>query len=147
MTVLSAALVCLVVGVGDGDSLTLRCREGTGRAPLRVRVADIDAPERRQAFGPRAQQHLSQLCLRQRAQVLPVEQDRYGRTVARVRCQGTDVAQAQVAAGLAWAYPHARAPDPALQALQQQAQAARRGLWSQARPQPPWVYRQRHARS
>lgn len=137
-----AALFCLVVAVSDGDTLSARC----GASVLRVRIAAIDAPESRQAFGTQARQQLQRLCLRQRARIEPLNQDAYGRTVANVRCAGTDVASAQVRAGLAWVYtPYAR-QHPHLAPLQRQAQSAHLGLWAQRRPLAPWRYRQRHQR-
>ena len=141
-----AALLCLVIAVSDGDTLTARC--GAAHAPLqlKVRIAAIDAPESRQAFGPQARKNLVQLCLRQRARIQVLEKDRYGRNVANVRCGDTDVASAQVRAGLAWIYtPYAR-QHPHLVPLQRQARASHIGLWSQRRPLAPWTYRQRYTR-
>ena len=142
-----AALLCLVIAVSDGDTLTARC--GAAHAPLqlKVRIAAIDAPESRQAFGPQARKNLVQLCLRQRARIQVLEKDRYGRNVANVRCGDTDVASAQVRAGLAWVYtPYAR-QHPHLVPLQRQARASHIGLWSQRRPLAPWTYRQRYGTS
>ena len=110
---------------------------------MRVRIAAIDAPERRQAFGQRARQNLAGLCFRQQARLHTLGHDVYGRTLAHVRCNGQDVAAAQVRAGLAWVY---RAGDHDLQRLERQARESRAGLWSQKRPMPPWDYRRRHQR-
>ena len=142
-----AALLCLVVAVSDGDTLTARC--GSSHAPfqIKVRIAAIDAPETRQAYGPQSRKNLAQLCLRQRARIQVLEKDRYGRNVANVRCGDTDVASAQVRAGLAWIYtPYAR-QHPHLVPLQRQARASHIGLWSQRRPLAPWSYRQRYGTS
>ena len=142
-----AALLCLVVAVSDGDTLTARC--GSSHAPfqIKVRIAAIDAPETRQAYGPQSRKNLAQLCLRQRARIQVLEKDRYGRNVANVRCGDTDVASAQVRAGLAWVYtPYAR-QHPHLVPLQRQARASHIGLWSQRRPLAPWSYRQRYGTS
>ena len=145
-----AALLCLVVAVSDGDTLTARC--GSSHAPfqIKVRIAAIDAPETRQAYGPQSRKNLAQLCLRQRARIQVLEKDRYGRNVANVRCgsgSGADVATEQVRAGLAWVYtPYAR-QHPHLPPLQRQAKASSTGLWSQSRPQAPWSYRQRYGTS
>ena len=140
-----AALLCLVIAVSDGDTLTARC--GAAHAPLqlKVRIAAIDAPESRQAFGPQARKNLVQLCLRQRARIQVLEKDRYGRNVANVRCgTGADVATEQVRSGMAWVYtPYAR-QHPHLPPLQRQAKASSTGLWSQSRPLAPWTYRQRY---
>ncbi len=141
-----SALFCLVVAISDGDTLTARCGAPGAYQQVKVRIAAIDAPERKQAFGQRARQHLAQLCFRQRATLHPVDEDHYGRTVAHVRCGGTDVATAQVRAGLAWVYTPYASEHPHLVRLQQQARASGRGLWAQPRPLAPWSYRHRHQR-
>ena len=73
--------------------------------------------------------------------------DKYGRTVANVRCAGTDVATAQVRAGLAWVYTPYVTTQSYLEPLQQQARSHSTGLWSQRRPQAPWSYRHRQQRA
>ena len=98
---LAASLLCLVVAISDGDTLTARCGAPGAYQQVKVRIAGIDAPESRQAFGQKSRQHLAQLCFRQRATLQPVDEDSYGRMVAQVRCGGTDVATAQVRAGMA----------------------------------------------
>ncbi len=138
---LASVLMCVVLVVSDGDSLTVRCGDGAAAGPLRVRVAEIDAPELRQAFGRRARQQLAGLCRGQLARIDVRERDAYGRTVAAVACQGEDVAQAQVRSGLAWVAPGYAKGDARLLALQQAARRERIGLWSRPRPTPPWVYR------
>lgn len=140
MPAAASALLCLVIAISDGDSLTVRCGE---HRPLRVRVAAIDAPERKQAFGQRARQNLARLCFRQQARLYTLGRDVYGRTLAHVRCGGQDVAAAQVSAGLAWVY---RSGDRELERLQRQARESRTGLWSHPRPVAPWDYRRRHQR-
>jgi endonuclease YncB( thermonuclease family) len=136
-------LLCLVIAISDGDTLTARCGQPGAYQQIKVRVAAIDAPESKQAYGLRSKQHLAQLCFRQQATLQPIQKDDYGRTVANVRCAGQDVAAAQVRAGMAWVYtPYAR-QHPQLEPLQQRARAQHVGLWSQKRPQAPWTYRHR----
>ena len=141
-----ASLLCLVVAISDGDTLTVRCGAPGAYQQVKVRIAAIDAPESRQAFGQKSRQHLARLCFQQRAALQPVEQDSYGRTVAHVRCGSTDVATAQVRAGLAWVYTPYAESRPQLVALQRQARSSGAGLWSQKRPLAPWTYRHRHTR-
>ncbi len=79
-----AALLCLIVGISDGDTLTARCPAADPAHPyqqVRVRLAEIDAPESRQAFGQRSKRHLSDLCFKTDATIRPTATDRYGRTV------------------------------------------------------------------
>ena len=140
-----ASLLCLVVAISDGDTLTARCGAPGAYQQLKVRIAAIDAPESRQAFGQKSRQNLARLCFRQHATLQPVEQDSYGRTVAHVRCSGTDVAAAQVRSGLAWVYTPYAESRPQLVALQRQARSSATGLWSQKRPLAPWTYRHRRS--
>ena len=94
-----ASLLCLVVAISDGDTLTVRCGAPGAYQQVKVRIAAIDAPESRQAFGQKSRQHLAQLCFRQRAALQPVDEDNYGRTVAHVRCGSADAARGPFAAG------------------------------------------------
>ena len=146
MPVLAALLVCTVVGISDGDTLTARC-DATDVSPtqtVQVRLAEIDAPEHRQAFGTKAREHLAALCFQQRAEVQPIavgSVDRYGRLVAHVACRGVDANTEQVRAGMAWVFDR-YVTDRSLYRLQSVAQTARRGLWSDSRPVAPWQWRQ-----
>lgn len=125
-----------VVGIADGDTLTV-LNNGT---PVRIRLAEIDAPEKKQAFGLRAKQALSDLCFNVDAQVTPATIDRYGRTVGRVRCGDTDASLYQVQHGFAWAYTQ-YLTDPAIATAEQAAREAGTGLWADTDPTPPWLFR------
>lgn len=139
---LPALLLGLVVGVSDGDTLTLLTDD---KQQVKVRLAEIDAPEKRQAFGQRSKQSLSDLCYQQQARLQVVDTDRYGRAVARVSCAGTDANAAQVQAGMAWVFDR-YAKDQELYRLQDEARVARRGLWVDPEPVPPWEFR-RHKKA
>lgn len=125
-----------VVGIADGDTLTVL----TNTTPRKIRLAEIDAPEKKQAFGERAKLSLSDLCFKQQADVSPGVTDRYGRTVARVSCAGVDASLHQVQHGMAWAYTR-YLTDPGIASAEQAARNAGAGLWADAEPTPPWLYR------
>lgn len=125
-----------VIGIADGDTLTLL----VDRKPLKIRLANIDAPEKAQAFGQRSRQSLSDLCWKKDADYRVQDVDRYGRTVAVVICDGVDVNRAQVERGFAWVYKKYN-KDRALPALQKRAREGRRGLWFDPDPVPPWEFR------
>ena len=136
----AVGLLCLIIGIADGHTLTARCETLAGMENTKVRMAEIDAPEKAQAFGKRSRQHLSDICFKKSATVVAKSKDRRGRTVTRVACASVDASAEQVRAGMAWVYDK-YATDPALYALQDQARAARRGPWSDAEPLAPWMWR------
>jgi endonuclease YncB( thermonuclease family) len=138
---LAALLLCTVVGISDGDTLVARCKAGTAPATIKVRLAEIDAPERAQPFGQRSRRHLADICFRREAQVEPISTDSYGRTVARVRCDRIDAGAEQVRAGMAWVFVRYAAKTSPLYRLERDARSARRGLWADKRPVPPWEWR------
>ena len=134
--------VCLVVAIADGDTITARCPTQDAAHPyeqVKVRLAEIDAPELGQPFGRRAKQHLSDLCFQVEATIRPTTRDRYGRTVARVECRGVDANLAMVRDGYAWAFTKyqtdARFPKAELSARQ-----AGVGMWAEHQ-QAPWAFR------
>jgi micrococcal nuclease len=86
-----------VIGVADGDTLTLL----VDRKPLKIRLANIDAPEKAQAFGEVSRKSLSALCFGKEADYRVQDVDRYGRTVAVVMCAGVEANHAQVERGMA----------------------------------------------
>jgi micrococcal nuclease len=136
MGILAAAFLASVIGISDGDTLTVLHE----RQPIKIRVAEIDAPEKKQPFGTRSKQSLSDLCFGKQAEVFPQKTDRYGRTIARVKCDGQDASAQQVQAGMAWVYDR-YATDRALYDIQDEARQAERGLWSDVKPTPPWQWR------
>ncbi len=128
-----------VVAVADGDTITvLRDKE-----QVKIRLAGIDAPEKAQAFGNRSKQSLSELCFDRIATLADQGIDRYGRTLARVHCEGIDANAEQVRRGMAWVYRRYTSKDSPLYAVEGEAKAARRGLWADAEPVPPWEWRHR----
>ena len=143
----SAVLFCLVIAISDGDTLTARCGDAGAYEQVNVRIAGIDAPEKAQPFGQRSRQALADLCHRKTATIRSTTKDRYGRTVADVQCQGQDVGRTQVAAGLAWVFDRYSGGYEDLYPLKRDAQADRRGLWTDRAPVAPWHWRQQRRTS
>lgn len=128
-----------VVGIADGDTLTILVE----RQEIKVRLAEIDAPESKQPFGTRSRQSLAAVCFQKPATVNTVSKDRYGRTVGYVVCAGTDAQSHQVSTGMAWVYDRYSKPSSPLYALQSAAKASRTGLWADKEPIPPWEWRRK----
>ncbi len=126
-----------VIGVSDGDTITVQ----SGRQTVKVRLAGIDCPEKRQAFGARAKQFTSRQAFGVTVTVLPVDVDRYGRLVGEVILpNGDSLNRTLVAAGFAWWYRR-YSDDEDLAQLEEDARRAKRGLWADPDPIPPWEFR------
>jgi endonuclease YncB( thermonuclease family) len=128
-----------VVGITDGDTLTLLTDR---REQIRVRLAEIDTPERGQPYGNRARQTLSGLAFGKTVRIVVRDTDRYGRTVGRVFAGSQDINAEMVRRGAAWVYRR-YSDDPNLLRLEQAARAEKRGLWGlpEAQRVPPWEWR------
>ncbi|KXA71068.1 thermonuclease family protein [Bordetella hinzii] len=141
MAALPILLACLVVGVTDGDTIKARCGDPGAYEQVTVRLNAIDAPERKQAYGQRSREALSGLCFEQQARLRPSGKDRYGRVVANVECREQDAGRFMVGGGWAWVYDRYAKGYEYLYPVQAEARAARRGLWADKDPVPPWLYR------
>ena len=146
---IAGVLLCLVVAISDGDTLTARCPTADAAHPyqqVKVRISAIDAPEKAQPFGQRSRQHLAELCFQVEAKITPRSKDRYGRTIADVECRGKNAGTEQVQAGLAWYYVKYGKGYEQLAGVEAGARDARRGLWSQPGAVAPWEWRRDHGR-
>ena len=115
-----SALAGTVVAVHDGDTLSVR----VGGVTERVRLAQIDAPERGQPWGRRAREALARLAARRAARLVVVDRDSYGRVVADVYVGELFVNEALVRDGDAWAYPR-YVRSPAILEAEDEARRAR----------------------
>ncbi len=151
MRMLIALLCCLalsvqaetfsaqVIMVMDGDTVMV-LHDGQ---KIKIRLANIDAPEKAQTFGQQARDSLQEMIGKKQVQIDSQAIDQYGRVVGTISLDGRNINQQQVQRGMAWEYSHFHS-DKTYLALQSDAQQARRGLWSQANPQPPWAWRKQH---
>ena len=129
-----------VVTVMDGDTVTAM----RDHKKITIRLAGIDAPEKLQAYGNASRDALAALVLRKDVHVTSKAVDEYGRIVAVLQVGRINVNGEQLRRGMAWEYSRYHA-DPVMTAMQAEAQQARRGLWADANPQPPWTFRKTHA--
>lgn len=90
-----------VIKVSDGDTVKILDAD---KKTHKLRLAGIDAPEKKQAFGKVARQFLSSIVSQKTVCVTGDKYDRYGRLVGVVYYQGVDVNLEMVKAGLAWHY-------------------------------------------
>jgi endonuclease YncB( thermonuclease family) len=132
-----------VVAIHDGDTLSVR----TGGETFRVRLAQIDAPERGQPWGRRAREALARLAAGRSARLVVVDRDDYGRSVADLYVGEDFVNEALVRSGDAWAYPR-YLRSPRILEAEDEARRAGRGLWRlpSGEREPPWEWRRAQRR-
>ena len=129
-----------VIGISDGDTFTLLTAD---KQQVKIRLAEIDAPESGQPYGNKSKQALSGLIFSKDVRVVVQTTDRYGRTVGRPYVGDMDVCEEMVRAGAAWAYRE-YLRDKGLLTIEAEAKAGKRGVWglSEAQNMPPWEWRQ-----
>ena len=132
-----------IVGVSDGDTLTLLDAEHVSH---KIRIAGIDAPEKKQPFGEKAKINLSTLAYNRTAEADCRKTDRYRRKVCVVFVGHKDVGLEQIKVGMAWWYQqYSREQTHQERSDYEQAQSLakrhRYGLWSGPNPTPPWEWR------
>ncbi len=128
-----------VVGIADGDTFTLLTSD---KQQVKIRLAEIDAPESSQPYGNKSKQALSGLIFGKDVRVVVQTTDRYGRTVGRPYVGNLDVCEEMVRVGAAWVYRQ-YVVDESLFDVENDARAARRGIWglSEAQQVEPWNWR------
>jgi endonuclease YncB( thermonuclease family) len=145
---LAGTITGKVVGVADGDTITVLDAD---KVQHKIRLAGIDAPEKKQAFGNRSKESLSDLVFDKRVTVETEKRDRFGREIGKVLVNGRDVNLVQVESGMAWFYrQYQREQSPndrrLYEAAEDAAKAGKRGLWRDVDPTPPWDFRKANAK-
>ncbi|QZA82263.1 thermonuclease family protein [Deefgea piscis] len=126
-----------IVGVSDGDTATLLT---TANKSVKIRLAQIDAPEKAQAFGAKSKQSLSDLIYGKAVSVEVETKDRYGRTVGKIIVNGIDANLEQIKRGMAWFYVQ-YGRDSTYRDAELRAKTSRTGLWADMVATPPWEFR------
>jgi endonuclease YncB( thermonuclease family) len=127
-----------VIGVLDGDTITLL---GSNLQQYRIRLAEIDAPEKNQAYGQTSKWALSALAFGKQASADCPKFDRYKRHVCHVYVQEKHINAVQVETGMAWVYTAYAPKRSPLLRLERNAKESGLGLWSDRHPTPPWDFR------
>ncbi len=132
-----------VVKVADGDTVTVL---DDLHQQQKIRLMGIDAPEKKMPYGNRSKQALSDMVFNRQVRVEYSKKDRYGRTLGKIIVDGVDANLAQIKGGMAWHYKQYQRDqslaDRATYAqAEEDARSAKRGLWKDADPMPPWEWR------
>ncbi|MGP1500906.1 MAG: thermonuclease family protein [Bergeyella cardium] len=126
-----------VVGVKDGDTFKVLIK---GKE-VSVRLLHIDCPEKKQAFGKRAKQKVSDLCFGKEVKLVARSKtDRYKRLLAEVYVDDLCVNKELVRLGLAWHFKR-YSNDKSYAHLENEARKNKVGLWVEPSPVAPWDFR------
>lgn len=127
---------CNVIGISDGDTVT--CLKE--KQQYKIRLAEIDAPEKNQDFGTTSRQNLSDLVYRKNVTIQYDQKDRYGRIIGYITVGGKDVNKEQLSKGMAWFYTDygKRRDYKEVSAI---AKSNKIGLWQKPNPIEPWNFR------
>jgi len=128
-----------VVAVTDGDTFKGLTADNK---QITFRMQGIDAPEKKQAYGNRSKEYLSELIFDKTVLIkIQTKSDRYGRHVVWVyTLDGKDVSAEMLKAGMAWHYKQYDKSEEYAN-LENQARRKQTGLWKDKNPTPPWEYR------
>jgi endonuclease YncB( thermonuclease family) len=123
---------CKVVKVTDGDTVHVFNQQ---RVKHKIRLAGIDAPEKKQAFGKRSSENLAGYVAGKSIEVEYDNRDRYGHIIGKLLLSGKDINLQQIKDGLAWHYkPYEKeqsVEDRKLYSSSEvRARRSRLGLWS-----------------
>ena len=127
-----------VVGITDGDTVTVL----TYDKQTKIRLAEIDTPEKNQPYGKKAKKALSDFIFGRTVRIEVQTIDRYGRTVGKIYLDNLNINKEMVKAGHAWVYRR-YAKDETLFKLEKHAKQNMLGLWALPEEQriAPWEWR------
>ena len=113
------------------------------KVPMVIHLAEIDAPEQDQPYGPEAKAALAKKILGKVVRVTYAERDRFNHIVGEVYLEERWINAEVLVAGCAW-HDKRYSDEDLLDTAEQQARAGHVGLWAGAQPVPPWKWRQQH---
>ena len=107
--------------------------------PERIRLSGIDCPDKGQAFDNHTKHAASDLAFRIEVTIQTHGLDKYKRTLGDVILpDGMNLNQELVKEGWCWWYRKYAPGDTVLERLEAAAREARKGLWADPQPVPPW---------
>ena len=133
----SLELIGKVVKVSDGDTVTILTSDKTQH---KIRLNDIDAPEKKQAFGNKSKDNLAKYIAGKTVTVEYQKKDKYKRVLGTIYYNNTDINLQQVKDGYAWVYKK-YSNNQTYYKAEKLARDKRVGLWIDKNPLEPWEFR------
>lgn len=129
------------IRVIDGDTVS-----GTylGKV-IKIRLAEIDAPEMKQIFGTQSKRCLKKIISNSNSPIIfkLKEKDRYQRSVGWLISESKNLNKEMVLKGCAWVYDR-YAEDQSFFEAQDFAKKNKLGLWKNEDPIKPWIWRRKN---
>jgi len=123
----------------DGDTVKIK----DALSEYKLRLTDIDAPERNQTYGKTARRALIELCENADVKVFITGIDKYQRSLGKLVCNNQDASIYMLKNGHAW-FNRRYSMDYTLDVIEQDSRRDKLGLWKRKNPTPPWQWRQKH---
>lgn len=120
----------------DGDTVKIV----DNLTEYKLRITDIDAPERNQNYGKKSRRALRQLCDNTNIQVIIKGVDKYQRHLGELICNQQDVSAYMLNNGHAW-FNKRYSNKAELAQAEKHARTKKLGLWQDEKPMAPWVWR------
>ncbi len=137
-TILVAETIkCKVISVTDGDTIKILDEKNK---VYKIRLNDIDAPEKKQAFGNKSKENLSKYIAGENVRVEYYKLDRYKRILGTVYFKDKDINKQQIIDGYAWVYKKYSKNNEYIN-QERISKNHKRGLWKDEKPIEPWEYR------
>jgi micrococcal nuclease len=127
-----------VIGIKDGDTVVVIDANNTQTT---LRLAEVDCPEKKQAFGTKAKQFTSDAVYLKEVKYIVTDTDRYGRSIAKIYYDDNKYLSAEIIKnGFGWQYKQ-YSTSKLLANLEQEARQNKRGLWVEPNPIYPSDFR------
>ena len=123
----------------DGDTVKIK----DAAYEYKLRITDIDAPERNQAYGKKSRRALMDFCKNANVNVYISGVDKYQRRLGKLHCNNMDASVFMIQNGHAW-FNKRFSMDYTLDFAEQGARKNGLGLWKAKQQTPPWLWRKNH---
>ena len=127
-----------ILRVIDGDTFVFQNSDGS----FKVRMYGIDAPEYKQEYGQESKNFLKKY-EGKNCTVIQKDIDKYGRIVAVLMIDTTNINKLSLKQGYSWHYKK-YSKDIDYSDCELYARKNKLGLWNSLNPLEPWIYRKTH---
>lgn len=129
-----------VIGIKDGDTVVVL---DSLNYQTTLRIAEVDCPEKSQAFGTKAKQFTSDEIYLKQIKYIVTDIDSYGRSIAKIYYENNKYLSAEIIRnGFSWQYKK-YSTSKLLAKLEEEARQNKRGLWIDPNPIYPSDFRRK----